>query len=180
MKAQSVLTPVQQAAANRVLESLDAVSVVVLRGAGGSGKTTILESVHATRGGAVLGARQFMDTLKMQAGGTIEEAFLRMLEEAVATHELVIVDDLHLIAAIVQTGDCSRSYLLDAALTAILGDARVLGCKLVAAVEQDAPWPIQWRAHVVEIEEFGAADYEHICRAHLRTMSHGCEGFGPD
>jgi primosomal protein N' len=157
MTAELVLTPVQQAAANRLLESLDAGNVAVLRGAAGSGKTTILKSVRAARGGIVLGARQFMDHLKTQAGA-VEEAFLRRIEDAILRYELVMVDDLHLISHVVQARDYQRTYLLDAALTAILGDACVLGCKLIFAVQEDAPWPIQRRAYIAAIEEFRAAD----------------------
>ena len=167
MKAETILTPVQQAAADRLLESLDVGRVVVLRGAPGSGKTTILETVRAARGGVLLGAREFMDVLKTQATSAIEESFLRMLEDAILKHDLVIVDDLHLLSNIVDARDYPRSYLLDAALTAILGDAGILGCKLVFAVEDEAPWPIQRRAYVTAIAEFASADYECICRAYL-------------
>ena len=57
MKPNIVLTSVQQAAADRLLESLDAGNVIVLKGGPGSGKTTILDTVQAARGGALLGAR---------------------------------------------------------------------------------------------------------------------------
>ncbi len=61
----------------------------------------------------------------------------------------------------------ARSFLLDAALTGILADAGVLGCKLVFAVEEEAPWPVQRRAYLAAIAEFTAADYKCICRAYL-------------
>lgn len=41
-----------------------------------------------------------------------------------------------------------RSHLFDAALTAILASARSGGCRLVFAVERDAPWPVELRAEV--------------------------------
>ena len=167
MKAEIILTPVQQTAAHRLLESLDTGNVVVLKGGPGSGKTTILETVRASRGGVLLAARQFMDALKAQAAGAIEEAFLRMIEEAILLNNLVIVDDVHLLSQIVNARDYPRSFLLDAALTAILGDASVFGCKLVFAVEDDAPWPIERRAYTAKIEEFAAEDYAAICRAHM-------------
>ena len=157
MRAQIILTPVQQAAADRLLESLDAASVVVLRGAAGSGKTAILERVHAVRGGLLLGAHPVMDVKGKQAPSAMEESLLHRLEEAILTHDLVMVDDLHLLSNVTDSRDRSRSYLLDAALTAILADAGVLGCKLVFAVEHEAPWPIQRRAHMTAIGELAAA-----------------------
>jgi ABC-type transport system involved in cytochrome c biogenesis ATPase subunit len=157
MRTEIILTPNQQAAANRLLESLDAGNIVVLRGAAGSGKTTILETVHAELGGALLGARQFMDAWNTHAAAAIEDSFLRLIEEAILTHDLVMVDDLHRLSNIVGARDYPRSYLLDAAITAVLGDAGMLGCKLVFAVENEAPWPIQRRAFVAAIGEFAAA-----------------------
>jgi Holliday junction resolvasome RuvABC ATP-dependent DNA helicase subunit len=156
MRANITLTPVQQAAANRLLEGLDAANVVVLCGAAGSGKTSILKTVHAARGGTLLGADPFTDLRNTGGPFAIEEPFLRTIEEAILTHDLVMVDDLHLLSHSVETRDYSRSYLLDAALTAILADAGVLGCKLVFAVEGEAPWPIRRRARLAAIGESAA------------------------
>ena len=167
MKPSIVLTSVQQAAADRLLESLDAGNVIVLKGGPGSGKTTILDTVQAARGGALLGARQFMDVLKTQAPAAIEESFLRMIEDAILANNLVLVDDLHLLTNIVESRGYPRSYLLDAALTGILAEAGVLGCKLVFAVEDEAPWPVQRRAYLTAIAEFTPDDYAVICRAYL-------------
>jgi Holliday junction resolvasome RuvABC ATP-dependent DNA helicase subunit len=153
MRANIALTSVQQAAANRLLESLDAGNIVVLRGAAGSGKTSILNSVHAARGGTLVGAHRFADLRNTGGPSAMEEPFLRTIEEAILTHDLVMVDDLHLLTHTVEARDYSRSYLLDAALTAILADAGVLGCKLVFAVEDEAPWPIRRRARLAAIGE---------------------------
>lgn len=156
MRTNITLTPVQQSAANRLLEGLDAGNIVVLRGAAGSGKTSILKTVHATRGGTLLGAHPFTGLLNACGPSAFEELFLRMIEEAILTHDLVMVDDLHVLAQTVENRDYSRSYLLDAALTAILADAGVLGCKLVFAVEGEAPWPIRRRARLAAIGESAA------------------------
>jgi hypothetical protein len=78
----------------------------------------------------------------------IEESFLRMVEEAILNHDLVLADDLQVLLNVVEN---PRSYLLDAALTAILADAGLLACKLVFAVEDAAPWPIERRARVAQI-----------------------------
>jgi ABC-type uncharacterized transport system YnjBCD ATPase subunit len=157
MRAQIILTPVQQVAANRLLEGLDAGNVAVLRGASGSGKTTVLKTVHAARGGTLLGAGHLKDVLKTRVPAAIEESFLRMIEDAILTHDLVMVDDLHLLSGDVESGDDSRTYLFDAALTAILADAGVLRRKLVFAVENEAPWPIRRRAFLTAIGESPAA-----------------------
>jgi hypothetical protein len=134
MQPDVILTPAQQAAADHLSASV-AARVLLLRGTAGSGKTTILEALRARRGGVLLRARH-----------SVEESFLSRLEEAVQTHAFVLADDLHLIAALARGRGAARAHLFDAALAAILADARVLSCKLVFAVEGQAPWPVERRA----------------------------------
>jgi hypothetical protein len=98
----------------------------------------------------------------------MEESFLQTIGDALASDDLILVDDLHLVTSIVNSFDYLRSYMLDAALTAILGEAGARKKKLIFGVNQDdAPWPIQRRADSWEIGDFDAADYECVCRAYL-------------
>ncbi len=141
--------------------------ISVLHGSPGSGKSTVLRHIHAALGGVLLGARQFMDSLAQRQPEAIEEAFLHMLEQGLASASLVIVDDLHLITQIVTSYEYPRAFLLDAALTAVLGEALAGGKKLIFAVHGEAPWPIRRRAYSSKIGDFSAADYECVCRALL-------------
>ena len=97
MKLEIVLTPVQQEAANSLLAHLAVSPVAVLRGVAGAGKTAILKAVQAMRGGVFLGAQQFMNVRQAQGPAAIEEAFFRMIEDAIQSHDLVLVDDLSLV-----------------------------------------------------------------------------------
>jgi hypothetical protein len=153
MNLDIVLTTAQQKAADSLLRHLAVSPVAVLSGADGAGKTAILKTVQATRGGVFLGARQFMNTRQAQGPAAIEEAFFRMIEDAIENHGLVLVDDLALVANAARGGGDGRVHLLDAALTAILAEARVLGRKLVFAVEGDIPWPIRRRAQIVHLAD---------------------------
>jgi hypothetical protein len=80
----------------------------------------------------------------------IEDVFLGSLERALASHALVIADGLHFVANAVGRGSIG-SHLLDAGLTALMGDAAAWGKKLVFGVGDEAPWPVRRRAHTFEI-----------------------------
>jgi hypothetical protein len=173
MQNQMELTPVQEAARNGLLGGIPAGGVFVLRGQPGMGRTTILQKAHAVTGGALLGVRQIMT----ESGGlqpwAIEEAFLEMLDNALLRHELVFVDDLHLVTSAGESCDYARTYLLDAALTAALGEASAQHKKLIFATTGDAPWPVRRRAFTWEIGAFGAEDYAWLCGAYLTTEVSG-------
>ena len=128
--------------------------ILVLKGGAGSGKTVILEQLHTSCGGALVGVRQFLAALADRDPNAIEEAFLRPIEDAMQANDLVFVDDLHLVTDIVGKHGYSRRYLLEAALTALLAEARVLNKTLVFATTESAPWPIERRAFTWEIGAF--------------------------
>jgi ATP-dependent 26S proteasome regulatory subunit len=173
MKPERQLTPAQRKAAKCLLRGLQAGDVLVLEGQPGMGKTTILEEVHRQSGGKMLGVRHFLEALIARGPAAIEEAFLAMLDEAVAAHEVIFVDDLHLVTNIVEDCEYPRSHLLDAAITAVLGEAAAQGKKLVFATDGEAPWPIRRRAFTWEIGEFAAEDYRVLCEAWLDAPSAG-------
>ena len=153
MNLEIVLTPVQQEAASSLLESLAVSPVAVISGVAGAGKTSILMNLQAMHGGVFLGSQQFMHVRQAQGPAAVEETFFRMIEDAIQSYHLVLVDDLTLVTDAAKGGGDGRVHLLDAALTAILAEARVLGRKLVFAVEREIPWPIRRRAQIVKVAE---------------------------
>jgi hypothetical protein len=122
-----LLAPAQQRAMAGIIGDLSEVNVIVLGSAAGMGRTTVLHRVQETAGGALVEARQFMQAR--------EEAFLDSVEQALAVHDLAIIDDLHLVTNMVNHHRSPRAHLFDAALTGIMGQAAGRGKKLVFGVE---------------------------------------------
>lgn len=151
MNLEIVLTPLQQEAAAGLLESLAVSPVVVLQGAAGTGKSMIFQVLFGLHGGALLGAQHIPGIRQAHGPAAIEEAFFRMIEDALVEQDLVFVDDLTLVTDAARGGGHGRVHLLDAALTAILAEARALGKRLVFAAEEEVPWPIRRRALIVRI-----------------------------
>jgi ATP-dependent 26S proteasome regulatory subunit len=165
------LTPAQQRAFEGISNGLALGEVFVLKGAEGMGKSTILRKLASQRPSCLLGAREFMDALSAGAPAALEEAFLRVIDEAIDGHELIIFDDLSLITDVTGACDYTRSHLLDVALTAAADKALRLRRKLLFAVNDDAPNTIGQRALSWEIEEFAQEDYQTLCCAYLSSQA---------
>jgi len=151
MNLEIVLTPLQIEAAASLLESLAVSPVAVLQGPSGSGKTAILQWLQASEEGVCLGAQHLPGIRRAHGPAAIEETFFRMIEDALVDHDVVFVDDLALISDAANGGGHGRAHLLDAALTAILAEARALGKKIVFTAQEEIPWPIRRRALVVRV-----------------------------
>src|SRR5579862_2261102 len=168
------LTPAQSLAAGRILAGLRASGLVLLRAGHGMGRTTVLRHVHSAAGGTLIGAREFMTVLAAHQANALEEAFLALVDGALDRHDLVIIDDFHLIKAVVNACDYPRTYLLDIAITAMLDRAAARRKQIVLATnEERAPQPIDSRAYQVEMGSFGPGDYESLCRASLDSAAAG-------
>jgi len=151
MNLELTLTPPQQEATDTLLSRLAVSPVCVLSGAPGSGRTAVLHAVKAVRGGVFLGTQQFRGARLVQGPAAIEEAFFRMIEEAVERHALVLIDDLDRIMDAASEGGPGRLHLLDAGFTAILAEARTLGRTLVFVAGGEIPLPLRRRAEVVTL-----------------------------
>src|SRR5579875_962487 len=163
-----ILTPSQQQAAGGVLTGIAAGAVCILESAAGMGKTTVLRCVHAKLGGAFLTMRQFMNLLKQRPPAAIEETFLEMLDSALQKHDVLFVDDLHLMTAVAQGYNYPRTNLIDAALSAVLGEVEARNKKILFSVTgENELAAVRSRALSWEIEPFEAADFACVCRRYL-------------
>lgn len=168
--ASRILTPVQREAADRLRRAIQCGNVVVLQGDIGQGKTTLLRDLQAEVGGLFVGMREFMRALDRREPFALEEAWIQLVEASFEKHDLVILDDVHLISSVVGGYSYPRSNLWDVAIIAVL-EHMGKGKKLVLAVSENAPQPIDHRAQTVKIADFVAADYETICAFYLRNRT---------
>jgi transitional endoplasmic reticulum ATPase len=135
------------------------------------GKTSVLRRIQAQGQGTLLNARNFLCLLRTRQPAALEETFFDLIEQALKSHELVIIDDLHLITNVVEAYEYPRSHLLNAVLTALATEAETQGKKLIFSFEgNNAPAAIQIRAFGCKIEEFAFEDYEFICRYYLNPQ----------
>ena len=87
------LSPAQQSPFEGVLKGLERGRVVVLRDAASDGKTTVLNQVHGKMGGTRVGMPEFLSRIGLRLKTGVEDAFMEVVEEALADAELVMVDD---------------------------------------------------------------------------------------
>ncbi len=168
MNTKLELTPAQRVAADGVVSAISRASFVVLRSGPAKGRTTILRAVHAAVGGALAGVTDFLQALVVRQPAAMEEAFHDVIESCLANHDLVIVDDFHLMRNIFERYDYQRQPLLDVILTAVLDKAEATNKRIILGVEHDGAVPsVDSRAVVWQVGDFTASDYEVICRHRL-------------
>src|SRR5688572_29524580 len=119
------LSPMQQAARAELVRVAQPGTVAVLFGAGGKGKSTILRDVHQELHGQFLDVADFMTALDGRHPLELEEALHALLTAALAQHDVVLLDDLHLVANISCCGSFyPRQGFINAALAAVGAVAR--------------------------------------------------------
>jgi SpoVK/Ycf46/Vps4 family AAA+-type ATPase len=113
--------------------------------------------------------REFMRSLDASEPYAIEEAWMRLMDASLSQHDLVIVDDMHLLGEVTNGRGYPRPNLLEVAVTAVLegNDSK----KLVFAVEEYMLAAIRRRAQICAIGTFTAADYLALCAAFLQDRA---------
>ncbi|MFO0889743.1 MAG: ATP-binding protein [Isosphaeraceae bacterium] len=163
------LSPAQRAAYDQMVASLPMGSLFELRSSTGRGRTTVLKAVHAALGGAMLGVRDFALALEKRHPLALEETLLDQIHGALAEHQHVIVDDLHVLTA-TMGGNCSfypRSGLLESPMNFLVTYAAETGKTLIVGSDGNVPASVAQRRYAFAIGKFGVEDYAHLCRAHL-------------
>ncbi|MBV9467609.1 MAG: ATP-binding protein, partial [Abitibacteriaceae bacterium] len=161
------LCPAQQRALEGLKRGLGIGHVLALWSETGLGKTTVLREIQRVTGGGFLNMADFMDAMRGQHPIALEETFERLVLDALAIHDVVIVDDLHLLTNVSSCGDFYlRSRLLDAPLTTLCTYAEETGKRLIFGTD-DIPGVVRKRCYPWGVREFEVSDYQFICGAWL-------------
>jgi transitional endoplasmic reticulum ATPase len=165
------LSPAQQRAFEGLAASRQVGSMLALCADTGLGKSTVLRALHQRWGGALLTAKDFLETFQTRHPLALEEGVYQLLITALRTHDHVLVDDFD-IATEPLTG-CHfypRSGLLDAPLSALATYAMETDKTLLFATSDELPDPIAQRCFPHRIEEFEPEDYRHLLQAFLGPL----------
>jgi AAA+ superfamily predicted ATPase len=152
------LTPAQAIAFSSLKRALSAGNLAVLMSAHGQGRTTILRHMHAETGGGFLGAQEFLESTGDRHPLALEEALHSAVNTALLAHDIVYVDDIHLIlhAAV---GQYPRHQYMEAALLDLAHIALRKGKKLIVSTSGAIAYTFLARSFGVSIPRFSAQDY---------------------
>lgn len=165
------LCPAQQKAFDNLMESLEIGNIAVVWSQSGMGRTTILDELHRLRGGELLTMKDYIDELRVQNPLSMEEVLEQMLIKSLGRNDLVILDDLNLIYAVVCGCDFRSAYprgkFVEAVLTSIATIVSNGEKKLVMGIEGPTPGPIRDRCYFSNIRKFAVEDYQSLCEQYL-------------
>ena len=168
MSTQSQLLPSQRAALDSLERDIAANRAAVLSGRAGAGKTTILQALHSGMGGAYLTTREFIEASVDQHPLALDETVYQVIKVALNSHQVVIVDDFHLISLVSCCSHANpRLNFLAAALVPLVTMAQDEGKSLVFAIESVPVAGLSQRVPAVRIPAFTVEDYAQLTHAYL-------------
>ena len=134
------LCPAQQKAFDLLSSLLPEGNVFVLTGSVGMGKTTVLRALHRQVGGAFLSIKDLVDALRPRHPLALEETFAEVVMAAMLAHDHVILDDLNLVADVVNgCGAYPRAGFLNGPLTNLATYASESAKKLIFGSDSSRP-----------------------------------------
>ncbi len=163
------LSPAQRDACKEILAALPCGNIFELRCKPGRGRTTVLTQLHVAMGGTFLTAKEFVNSLGTHHPLALEEAFYDVVFAALREYDHVIVDDLHVVTAVMR-GACHfypRTGLLASPMTVLAGYAAATGKHLIFGGDGQLPDAISHRAYSFAIKKFTREDYAHLCMSFL-------------
>ena len=157
------LCPAQQSALESLLKGLPIGSIFRVWGGVGRGKTTVLRAVHQHTGGTFLGVKDFVEASSRAHPMALEETLYNLVLDALKTHPVVILDDLHLLD--LYSSGCHfypRSGYLNTVLTGLCTCALETDRKLIFSTTSHVAEAAAQRSYSFGIEKFKVEDYSAL------------------
>jgi transitional endoplasmic reticulum ATPase len=162
------LSPAQEAAYPELKRAISDWPLVLLEGAAGAGKTTLVHRLLGELGGKRLTVRDLLSYSAGAAHAALDGALVRLIEDALARHDFVVFEDFDTVHDILDSSAHERPYLWASGVRTLLERARDDG-KHVAftagsfshpqAPEFDRIPFLTQRGARVAIAEMDASDY---------------------
>src|SRR5579862_9635468 len=159
----SKLCPAQKRAFDYLTAGLQLGSILRLWSGIGRGKTTILKELHKQNGGVFLNMKDFVEASAKTHPLALEETLYRLIFDALRSHQLVIMDDLHLLD--LYSAGCHfypRSGYFNSIMMGLCTYALESGKKLVFSTGNHLAEAAEQRSYSFGIDKFKVEDYEAL------------------
>ncbi|MBE9098818.1 AAA family ATPase [Vacuolonema iberomarrocanum] len=141
----------------------------MLSGNLGLGKTTLVEALHNRLGGKVFQMKDFIDSLRQHHPLAIEEVFEQLVMDALNGHDVVFVDDMHLLCNLTYQGHAyPRAHLLNIPVQILSSYAVRTNKKLIFSGQPYALSTLAQEACYVGMARFQIEDYQALCQHYVR------------
>jgi len=160
--SQMKLCPAQQQAFDNLSAGLQLGSILRLWSGVGRGKTTILNQLHKRTGGLFLSMKDFIEASSKAHPLALEETLYRLIFEALRTHPVVIMDDVHLLDLSAGCHFYPRSGYFNSVMMGLCTYALESGKKLVFSTGNHLVEAAEQRSYSFGIEKFKVDDYASL------------------
>src|SRR5581483_6874191 len=155
----------QRKAFEKLVITAQSVSLSLLAGGTGSGKTTILRHLHQRLGGHFISASDALNAIGMLHPHAMDEAIRRLLRESMQRYDLVIFDDYQVIRSVAMATEANpRPLLFDLVAKAVLDVARDSKKRLVAIASYLDLESVKAQGVEITLSDFVPEDYHDILR----------------
>jgi ATP-dependent 26S proteasome regulatory subunit len=159
-KSSVQLCPAQKRAFDSLSAGLQIGSILRVWGGTGRGKTTVLRELHKQVGGAFLSMKEFVEASAVKHPLALEETLYHLIMDALKSHPLVIVDDVHLLDLF--SAGCHfypRSGLFNTTMMGLCTYTLETKRKLVFGTKEHLAEAADQRSYSFGIERFKPDDY---------------------
>lgn len=171
------LSPVQQTAFEGIIDLVEKKEPLIgLVGRNGTGRTTILRNVTNHLNAHLVTLPDLLEKTRGLHPLHLEEGIAETFLEPLGQHDVVLIDDLHILADIYHnTPVGARPRMLPIVFEAILACLSGNNKQLIMGLRDKALEPLHQRSHYVKLPQFGPDDFRFLFTAMLGQRVSGLD-----